>query len=92
MMLYGKSSQDGTPSLENPVEIKSVVNPVIKVCEANILNIKNINETVNNNNGLTYSVKNGVIKVKGTATSNTGIRLTLETTNGSLELKKRREW
>ena len=88
MMLYGKSSQDGTPSLENPVEIKSVVNPVIKVCEANILNIKNINETVNNNNGLTYSVKNGVIKVKGTATSNTGIRLTLETTNGSLELKK----
>ena len=88
MMLYGKSSQDGTPSLENPVEIKSVVNPVIKVCEANILNIKNINETVNNNNGLTYSVKNGVIKVKGTATSNVGIGLTLETARGSLELKK----
>lgn len=31
MMLYGKSSQDGTPSLENPVEIKSVVNPTVKV-------------------------------------------------------------
>lgn len=31
MMIYGKSSQDGTPSLENPVEIKSVVNPTVKV-------------------------------------------------------------
>ena len=31
MMLYGKSSQDGTPSVENPVEIKSVVNPTVKV-------------------------------------------------------------
>ena len=31
MMLYGKSSQDGTPSPENPVEIKSVVNPTVKV-------------------------------------------------------------
>lgn len=31
MMIYGKSSQDGTPSLENPVEIKSVVDPTVKV-------------------------------------------------------------
>lgn len=31
MMLYGKSSQDGTPTLDNPVEIKSVVNPTVKV-------------------------------------------------------------
>lgn len=31
MILYGKSSQDGTPSPENPVEIKSVVNPTVKV-------------------------------------------------------------
>lgn len=31
MMVYGKSSQDGTPSVENPVEIKSVVNPTVKV-------------------------------------------------------------
>lgn len=35
MMLYGKSSQDGTPSLENPVEIKSVVNPIVKVWRNN---------------------------------------------------------
>lgn len=31
MMLYGKSSQDGTPTPDNPVEIKSVVNPTVKV-------------------------------------------------------------
>ena len=31
MMVYGKSSQDGTPTPDNPVEIKSVVNPTVKV-------------------------------------------------------------
>lgn len=31
MMIYGKSSQDGTPTTDNPVEIKSVVNPTVKV-------------------------------------------------------------
>lgn len=35
MMLYGKSSQDGTPTLDNPVEIKSVVNPKVKVLNKN---------------------------------------------------------
>lgn len=36
MIIYGKSSQDGTPSPENPVEIKSVVNPTVKVCGKNL--------------------------------------------------------
>lgn len=31
MMLYGKSSQDGSPTSENPVEIKSVVNPKLRI-------------------------------------------------------------
>lgn len=31
MMLYGKSSQDGTPTPTNPIEIKSVVNPTVNV-------------------------------------------------------------
>lgn len=38
MKVFGKSSQDGTPSPENPVEIKSVVNPMIKVCGKNLWN------------------------------------------------------
>lgn len=35
MMLYGKSLQDGTPTHDNPVEIKSVVNPKVKVFNEN---------------------------------------------------------
>lgn len=31
MVIYGKSSQDGIPTVENLVEIKSVVNPTVKV-------------------------------------------------------------
>ena len=38
MMIYGKSSQDGTPTPENPVEIKNVVNPIVKVCGKNLWN------------------------------------------------------
>ena len=61
-----------SPSPEYPQEIKAVVNPVIKT---NLLDIKDVAETVDKNNGLTYSVQKGIIKVKGTATSSasTGI-------------------
>lgn len=38
MMIYGKSSQSGTPTPENLVEIKSVVNPTVKVCGKNLWN------------------------------------------------------
>lgn len=46
MMIYGKSSQDGTPSPENPVEIKSVVNPTVKVTNEDGLKVQSI--TLNN--------------------------------------------
>lgn len=46
MMLYGKSSQDGTPSPENPVEIKSVVNPTVKVINEDGLKVQSV--TLNN--------------------------------------------
>ena len=38
MMIYGKSSQDGTPTPENLVKIKNVVNPTVKVCGKNLWN------------------------------------------------------
>lgn len=41
MMIYGKSTQDGTPTVENPIEIKSVVNPTIKLCGKNLFNKNN---------------------------------------------------
>lgn len=46
MMLYGKSSQDGTPTPENPVEIKSVVNPTVKVTNEDGLKAQSV--TLNN--------------------------------------------
>ena len=46
MMLYGKSSQDGTPSPENPVEIKSVVNPTVKVTNEDESKVQSV--TLNN--------------------------------------------
>ena len=46
MMLYGISSQDGTPTPENPVEIKSVVNPTVKVTNKDGLKVQSV--TLNN--------------------------------------------
>ena len=46
MMIYGKSLQDGTPSPENPVEIKSVVNPTVKVTNKDGLKVQSV--TLNN--------------------------------------------
>lgn len=46
MMIYGRSSQDGTPTPENPVEIKSVVNPTVKVTNEDGLKVQSV--TLNN--------------------------------------------
>lgn len=63
MMLYGKSSQDGTPSPENPVEIKSVVNPVIKICGKNLFDSKKfpiiLNRAIDTNTGKLYESLSG---------------------------------
>ena len=42
MMIYGKSSQDGTPTPEDPVEIKSVVNPTVKVTNEDGLKVQSV--------------------------------------------------
>lgn len=73
MMVYGKSSQDGTPSVENPVEIKSVVNPTIKLLGSNILKIA---DGEYQDGGVTATVSNCVVKLKGTANRNLDILLT----------------
>lgn len=72
MMIYGKSSQDGTPSPENPVEIKSVVNPTIKLLGSNILKIM---DGEYQRGGVTAIVSNGVVKLKGTVKTETSIFL-----------------
>ena len=76
MMIYGKSSQDGTPTPENPVEIKSVVNPTVKLLGSNILKIR---DGEYQDVGCTVTVSNGVIKLNGTSTDNKRIYLPIDT-------------
>lgn len=75
MMIYGKSSQDGTPTLENPVEIKSVVNPTVKLLGSNILKIR---DGEYQDAKCTITVSNGVIKLNGTSTDNERIYLPID--------------
>ena len=64
LTLYGKSTQDGTPTPEAPVEIKSVENPVVTVCKKNLLPIKNKATTYA---GATYTPQDdGTVVVTGT--------------------------
>ena len=88
MILYGKSLQNGTPTPDNPVEIQSVVNPKLRVCGKNLLNVKgsiyntapinikvnNYNDTINPNSDTMYFGFKIYLK-KGTYTlSNQGSR------------------
>ena len=60
LRVFGRSTQDGTPSPDAPVEIKSVVEPVVTVCGKNIFNISAITSNgsvVNNGNGTITATK-----------------------------------
>lgn len=68
LTIYEKSTQDGTPSPDNPIEVKSVGdsgNLEITACGNQLANLPDI-ET--NNNGITWICVNGVVTVKGTST------------------------
>ena len=69
LTVYGKSTQDGTPTPDAPVPIVSAGESgsvAVKVTGANMLYLPDIEESTVG--GITYSVKNGVIKIKGTST------------------------
>lgn len=76
LTVYGRSTQNGTPTPDAPVPIVSAGDGgsvAVKVTGKNLLYLPDIEErTVD---GITYSVKNGVIKAKGTYTGQYGIRL-----------------
>lgn len=68
MNVFGKSTQDGTPTPDAPVEINSVENVAVKVCGKNLLAMANT-QTLN---GVTFAVDdNGIVTVNGTATATT---------------------
>lgn len=84
MMIYGKSSQDGTPTPENPVEIKSVVNPTVKVCGKNLLNATLQTTIVN---GVTCTANgDGTYTLNGTATTITTFDIAQDVSCSSFRL------
>ena len=56
-----------SPSLDYLQEVKSVVNPTIKACGANILQLNDVEETTQPDTNILFSIKDGLVKVKGTA-------------------------
>lgn len=69
MMIYGKSSQDGTPTPESPVEIKSVVNPTVKVRGKNLFGGKAFANKIVELGG-TLDEANGKVSIAASAVNN----------------------
>ena len=69
LTVYGKSTQDGTPSPNNPAPIVSAGDGgsvAVKVTGRNLLNIPDGSGTAR---GVTVTAKDGLISISGTATS-----------------------
>lgn len=73
LKVFGKSTQDGTPTPENPVEIVRVENPTVTVCGKNLLNLTLQTTT---QNGVTITNNgDGTYTLNGTTTDNCYLRL-----------------
>ena len=69
LTVYGRSTQDGTPSPDNPAPIVSAGdsgNVAVKATGRNLLNIPDGSGTAR---GVTVTAKDGLISISGTATS-----------------------
>lgn len=70
LTVYGKSTQDGTPSHDNPVPIVSAGDGgsvAVKVTGRNLLKIRDASQITR---GVMVTAKNGLISITGTATAN----------------------
>lgn len=68
LRVFGRSTQDGVPSPDTPVEIESVENPTVTVCGKNLVSVDVGSKTVK---GITYTVnEDKSITADGTATEN----------------------
>ena len=59
-----------SPNIDYPQEIKRVVNPTVKACGANIMRLNDIKEVTFSKSGITISIKDGLVKAKGTVLEN----------------------
>lgn len=70
LRIFGKSTQDGTPTPEAPVEIVSLKAPVVTVCGRNLIPYPYSDGESKEMNGITFSVReDGSVLVNGTATA-----------------------
>lgn len=62
LRIFGRSTQDGTPTPDAPVEIKSVVEPVVTVAGKNLLNMDSLTDDnfVKNSDGSYTLTKTGI--------------------------------
>lgn len=73
MKIFGRSTQNGTPTPDAPVEIKNVVEPVVTVCGDNILNCT---PTTYQHYDVKFTTNaDGSVTVTGTATGSAFCRL-----------------
>lgn len=88
LTVYGKSTQDGTPSPDNPVPIVSAGDGgtvAVKVTGKNLLNISK--NTTLNAYGLTWTFADGLVTISGTVPENMKYpRINLSELNGKLTL------
>ena len=78
LTVYGRSTQDGTPSPDNPVPIVSAGdsgNVAVKATGRNLLNIPDGSGTAR---GITVTAKDGLISISGTATSSGYAKLDIQ--------------
>lgn len=67
LKVFGKSTQGGTPTPDNPVEIVSVESPAVNVCGKNLLENKANTKT---ENGITFSINDDKsITINGISTA-----------------------
>lgn len=70
LRIFGRSTQDGTPTPDNPVEIVSTPAPVVTVCGKNLLPYPYADGESKEMNGITFTVRaDGSVLVNGTATA-----------------------
>lgn len=70
LRIFGRSTQDGVPTPDNPVEIVSVESPTISIAGLNLAKMPD--HEARDNNGVIWTASGGVITATGTATSISG--------------------
>ena len=88
MCIFGKLEQTGTPSVDVPAEIKSVVNPTIDVVGSNLLNPNKINNYTYTHYGLTITyIGDSKVHISGTYEFTDGSFVILETSQENISGK-----